>query len=495
MIKNIFNIRQGFATNSSSIHSLIRLPVGSVDTTDNFRMGYGNVVSQDFKLQYFLSQLFVVFKHEDWEEMRDWVAEKYGIRFTEDEMDQIDNQSLIIRIVRTQRSHYFNDDTIYSEFYQDLIQNVVADETIGIEIASDGCDLDDTRELRIPGINFIFDGSTMIGKKDGDYWIVFSPTTGNKMRLSFTTDSPPIKSMTPELVDIKITDMCNSNCKFCYQGSTPTGLHAEPKYLKSIFESLAKLETFELVLGGGDPFEHPDFDEIILGAKSKGFSVSISTRRYDRIIEEFERIHKRAPSNVFKALSAIGISVSSLADMKHIVEDGFDRFNNIKEKTSFWTTRQQELANFKDKLKFHIVMGTVTRDQFTEMVRYAREHYIGILLLGYKSAGRGCDIQPMDYDWWIDVMKQERLYRFSIDTSMAKKYTKELAANNVDPRTYEIFEGKFSCYIDAVKQTISKDSYSDEKEVHPLCVCDNPYDYWEAKRTMENNIKELFSKF
>jgi organic radical activating enzyme len=489
MIKKVFNIRQGFATNSSSTHSLIRLGAYGYDTAPNFDWGRGVVASKKLKLNYLLSQLFDILEYRDWQIMRTWVKDKFGKKYAKKTMSSIDHQSRIVQVVRKSSPEYksFN-----LEFYRDLIQYVLGDETIGILIDNDNED-DSLGYREIDGTEFLFnDGDLLEGKKDGEYWILFNPKNGNKIRMSFADVPAPTKSTTPELVDIKITDMCNSGCKFCYQGSTPTGLHADLEYLGAIFDALHDLKTFEVVLGGGDPLEHPEFNEIILLAKNYNLSVSISTRKYDWIIKEFENISNYTPSTVLKSLSAIGVSVSSVDDMKKIIEPFDSLIETNKAKDSHLGIIHSDLYELKEKIKFHIVMGTVTQEQFREMIQYAKEKWIGVLLLGYKTTGRGCEVEPLDYDWWIDTMKQEGLYRFSIDTSMAKKYAKELSENKVDPRTYETLEGKFSCYIDGVKQTISKDSYSDEKEIYPLEMIKETYG---SNRANENKIKELFSKF
>ena len=76
---------------------------------------------------------------------------------------------------------------------------------------------------------------------------------------------------------IEITPICNCNCPHCYvKGFTPQGwLKTEQfKEIASIFRDKG---VVNVTLTGGEPLSHPDFKEIYLAYKEKGFLIDIFT--------------------------------------------------------------------------------------------------------------------------------------------------------------------------------------------------------------------------
>ena len=76
---------------------------------------------------------------------------------------------------------------------------------------------------------------------------------------------------------IEITPICNCNCPHCYvKGFTPQGwLKTEQfKEIASIFRDKG---IVNITLTGGEPLSHPDFKEIYLAYKEKGFLIDIFT--------------------------------------------------------------------------------------------------------------------------------------------------------------------------------------------------------------------------
>ncbi len=67
----------------------------------------------------------------------------------------------------------------------------------------------------------------------------------------------------PELMDISITNWCDQGCSFCYKSSTPRGLHMSLSDYKSVIDQASEMHTYQVALGGGNPNQHPDFEEIL----------------------------------------------------------------------------------------------------------------------------------------------------------------------------------------------------------------------------------------
>lgn len=82
-------------------------------------------------------------------------------------------------------------------------------------------------------------------------------------------------SMNPIRVELEITEVCNLRCLFCYNDAErkiPT-----LKEVKILIDRLSEQGVLELVLTGGEPMSHPDFDEIVLYAVLKIPCVMVQT--------------------------------------------------------------------------------------------------------------------------------------------------------------------------------------------------------------------------
>ena len=137
-------------------------------------------------------------------------------------------------------------------------------------------------EFQVPWNGFHVD--IVCRKDDGGFWTIFDRHTGNKVRVSF--DRPGLnaqcdRASSPELVDLKITDMCQHGCPYCYQDSGPNGVHAEEDMLFGMVDALSRLNVFELAIGGGEPTLHPKFDRLLEYCHDKGIAANFSTRSLD----------------------------------------------------------------------------------------------------------------------------------------------------------------------------------------------------------------------
>ena len=86
----------------------------------------------------------------------------------------------------------------------------------------------------------------------------------------------------PLSFDMEITARCNNNCRHCYINLPAGDVSAKQRELS--LEEIAKISGEAVSLGslwclitGGEPLLRPDFDEIYLTLKRKGFLVSVFT--------------------------------------------------------------------------------------------------------------------------------------------------------------------------------------------------------------------------
>ena len=88
--------------------------------------------------------------------------------------------------------------------------------------------------------------------KNGNYNVILNLDNGTKIR---ETEDDEFKAAFAENMDIKISNYCDMDCKFCHEGSTKSGKHGDILNEKFI----GTLHPYqEVALGGGDATSHPD---------------------------------------------------------------------------------------------------------------------------------------------------------------------------------------------------------------------------------------------
>lgn len=102
-----------------------------------------------------------------------------------------------------------------------------------------------------------------------EYNTIFDLETGFSMRWGKTIDDDPFMAPGPELVDVSITNKCNSKCEYCYANSTPEGdKFMTARQMEQILDKLPKTVQ-QIAIGGGDPPENPEFADILSLIRSR----------------------------------------------------------------------------------------------------------------------------------------------------------------------------------------------------------------------------------
>lgn len=87
--------------------------------------------------------------------------------------------------------------------------------------------------------------------------------TGFSVRGELEDGTDPTYASVPELVDCKITDMCDNGCTYCYMKSGEDGKHCSVEDYCKLLEQWARLGVQQVALGGGEPTMHPHFIPIV----------------------------------------------------------------------------------------------------------------------------------------------------------------------------------------------------------------------------------------
>lgn len=253
----IHNIRFGFATNSSSSHSIIFDPVNYNNyldyyEDDSFGWDFFTLKSKRAKDEYMKSMLIQNLAKDNFSLALVDIILK-GLDLGERDIGHfgIDHQSLFY-IPRE-----FGSNQISLDFFNDF-RNYILKEGIIILGGNDNESSEDSDPQDYNG-NPLFDESKLVDlngykpeginwtcRKDGDWWSLYNRDSGNRIVLSFKENPSPFAPKNPMLIDIKITDWCDKNCSYCYQGSTTRGEHMDGNNEYAFIDNIAKAQVFEI---------------------------------------------------------------------------------------------------------------------------------------------------------------------------------------------------------------------------------------------------------
>jgi organic radical activating enzyme len=462
----IRNIRWGVATNSSSTHSIIHSPEISQTVSDTEIDEYGEFGWEDFiaktpeaKKLYLLATLADNIPYQ-YRNMIIFILQELGFEEAEKHLEYmgVDHQSKMSIPKLT------NNDIPNLEFYMDYMNYILENDSF---IILGGNDNSDGHPLAVEGDNtknyFEAFRPDDIAFKNGNYWVVISPE--RKMRIQFQKDEP-LKPIVAELIDLKVTDYCDMGCEYCYQGSTPEGLHADFEEIKKARQRLLTPwgTITEFALGGGEPTSHPKFAEILELLGGDYTILNFTTRT---LPSSWSPDIQQA---VIKHVTGIAYSVENTEQLLSYYKDHIDTLNKPFENNS----------KLGEGIKFyiHLIPELMTDDElrgvFAEVEkinednRWSRRlNNINVTLLGLKTIGRAEDILRTPRPEIIDILMNMRFTPVGIDTKFAYDYKEYLDKYGVDPKLYTTKEGEFSMYIDMIQNKAYKSSYELE---HPINI-------------------------
>lgn len=508
----VFNLRFGFATNSSSVHSIVVLAPGAhlddrqVEGSD-FGWREFHAASAPAKKKYLAEALYQNLRdfHDD-RTSRAMVAEWVGAP-----KDEKGNLADRLGYRQISLPATWDGKNVDREFFDQVKCFILRDDVAIVG----GCNDREEHELP-PGKEFdhLFNappaqinthqGRTVCRRDPAhDYWTLFSRDTGRKVRFSFDENTPaPTKAYAPELVDLKITDYCGAGCAYCYQGSSPAGKHADPKIIARISDVLGELKVFEAAIGGGEPTTHPDFIAILRILRAKGVVPNFSTRRLDWLRDPAPRqalldaagafAYSAASAREIEAfaalLNSLGISRRPPGAMGRSNLNFDYGIRNLSQpipggKTAILSgcalnifrvlieiTRFRRAPQVFQQASVHYVIGAGT--DVAAVMAAAYRNGLPLTLLAYKRTGRGKDFPPRnDGDWLAameNLLERRKCPELGLDTVLAAQNHDRLQALGIPRILYETDEGKFSMYIDAVNGKAGPSSFRGDDQMIAL---------------------------
>ena len=496
----IWNVRRGFATNSSSSHSMLLLDrpadqvLSSVDSAGNYGWNAFTLVERAAKEDYLVDLLGSALARQVGPIVATAVLEDLGLSDSQSGGFGIDHQSHVILPLL--------DDAPNLQFLREFVAFSLRPE-VAILGGNDNEEVehpDMGKGVRLEWRRWLNVGIRAAKDPETGAWTLFSRSTGAKVRLSFQShdvvapeDRDAIARLaekpthTPELVDLKITDRCPYACPYCYQGSTPRAPHAPLSLIEEVAQSLTVAGVCEVALGGGEPTIHPDFALIVKMFDEYGISTAVTTRNLAWL--------GRATAEELALLSGVAISVDTVEQAVRAVaalSDAYARLEVAREEGRV-TSEREDRYGFPRylQLSLQLVVGAMDQEAFMDIARlsYARtsdEPRVSLTLLGYKDSGLGASFRAEDVngrriaqselavlDWAIEAHAQTKELRcppgknsydsppwLTLDTVLAERLSDRLSALSAGRRMYHSIEGSQSMYIDAVRRVMAPSSFS-----------------------------------
>lgn len=242
----------------------------------------------------------------------------------------------------------------------------------------------------------------------------------------------------PESIDVKITNYCDLNCKYCHENSTVDGKHADLDKLQDILQVLPA--GVELAIGGGNPLSHPDLLPFLNWCKVKGYICNITVNQkhlyqYNKLITQLIELD---------LVKGIGISIT------------MDSFNMLK-----------SICRLSSNVVFHVIAGVNKVEVLDELIKIPK---CKVLILGYKTFGRGIDYYSEDVKselnrWYQQLPKYIGKCIISFDNlAIEQLNVKRLFTDKGWNQFYMGDDFVFTMYIDAVKQMYAPTSRTGDRQ-------------------------------
>lgn len=270
----------------------------------------------------------------------------------------------------------------------------------------------------------------LIEYKNGNYNVKIL-TDGTKIRF---TQNNEFKPEHPESIDIKITNYCDLNCKYCHENSTINGTHAD---LHKLLDTIKELPAgVELAVGGGNALAHPDIVLFLEILRGRNLIANITVNQ--RHLKMYQQLLTHLLKN--DLMKGLGISI------QHNNND----FTYVK-----------PLLKLTNNIVYHLIIGVNKIDSLQQLIQLDSKN-CKILILGYKYFGRGLDYQPSDLqEWYIHLPKYLGRCTLAFDNLAIEQLNiKRLFTNQGWDKFYMGDDFKFTMYIDAVKQEFAPTSRS-----------------------------------
>lgn len=240
----------------------------------------------------------------------------------------------------------------------------------------------------------------------------------------------------PESLDIKITNWCDKKCPYCHEESVLGGKHGN---LTELFEKIKCLPAgVEVAIGGGNPLDHPSLPGFLRECKKHGFIVNLTVNQYHINKDTyFYQVRSMIRMNM---IDGLGISLHDANNLENL----------------------DYLCKYSNNVVIHTIVGVTKFDEDIPKLAKALP-YLKLLVLGYKSFGRGTSYEAHHEPVNLELLKESCSVISFDNLAIEQLGIKDNMSDDDWSKYYQGDEFTTSMYIDAVKGEYAPTSRSAER--------------------------------
>lgn len=269
----------------------------------------------------------------------------------------------------------------------------------------------------------------------------------NGTQITTVLDNKDFDPEFPLNCDLNISNNCKIGCKFCYQGCSINGKHADiKKFINNKKSFLYTLhEGTELAINGNEPF-HPDLELLLKFCKRRGI------------------------------LANLTVNEISLVSHNDIIEEYLKKglIHGIGVSPNMWSVPLLDFCQKHSTAVIHTIAGITTPQQYQCLFNKD----VKILILGYKNFGRGenyleeHDENVKDNIRWLQNNIKEMRNHFKVlsfdNLAIEQLNPKSFLTKKEWEKFYRGDDGHHTLFIDLVNETFAKNSVQPKENHKPL---------------------------
>lgn len=261
-------------------------------------------------------------------------------------------------------------------------------------------------------------------------------TDGTVIRETINPNDNEFKPSFATNIDLKITDYCDMNCKYCHEGSSIDGKHSDIINEPFIY-TLHQYQ--EVALGGGNILAYPNLTKLLTILKNNKVITNI-TLNQTHFMQSQDLLQDYIEQGLIH-----GIGVSLLNPTQDLVNNLIQYPNVV----------------------LHIINGIISPQQIQSLFDLEGAEHIKLLILGYKTLRRGKDYinngnnvsdnmisLSINLPHMLDYFRVVSFDNLALEQLNVKRYLTDEQWNNI----YMGNDGTMTFYIDAVQRKFAKNS-------------------------------------
>jgi len=162
---------------------------------------------------------------------------------------------------------------------------------------------------------------------------------------------------------VEITERCNFNCKWCYLTGNASRKEMSWGQLSKMINILADNGVSQITLSGGEPTLHPNLEDAIRLAKSRGMAIHLNTNAFLLNREKLERLKKLG-------VTQVETNIDSMLPEKH------DWIRGVKGAHAHTSKLVKDIKELGITFVVTTVLTKENENEVLDIVRFARSHNI-----------------------------------------------------------------------------------------------------------------------